>query len=134
MSDNLDNLDNLNDPSIRAVLLAQGRAARSRFHFWRGVTKSVQKSVRQSTKGALTVDSGKRSAVGIFKASTDLARNDKICATLCSISVGCELVSGILVWCPIKSKVATVSVLKATSVGCQHFRDLCFGDPSSPLC
>nr|YP_009308933.1 hypothetical protein [Toxarium undulatum]AOS86676.1 hypothetical protein [Toxarium undulatum] len=99
-------------------------------YFWRNITKGVQ----ESTKSALTVDSGRRASVGTFKASKDFAKGDTICGSLCCVSIGCEVISGVLVWCPIPGKIVTVSALKATSIGCQKFRDLCTADPSSPLC
>ena len=64
----------------------------------------------------------------------NFARGDVMCGSLCCISIGCEAISGVLVWCPIPGKIVTVSALKATSMGCQKFRDLCAADPSSPLC
>jgi hypothetical protein len=121
----------LNGNGVRDAILSQGKSAtESAAYFWGNVTKSAQ----DSTKGALTIDSGRRSGIGIFKASKDFARGDVVCGTLCCVSIGCEAVSGVLVWCPIPGKIVTVSVLKATSIGCQKFRDLCAADPSSPLC
>lgn len=35
-----------------------------------------------------------------------------MCGTLCCISIGCEAVSGILIWCPIPGKIVPVSALK----------------------
>ena len=115
----------LNGPGVGDAIFTEGAAC-----FWENVTKGVQ----DSTKGALTVDSGRRAGVGTFKAGKDFARGDVMCGSLCCVSIGCEAVSGILVWCPIPGKIATISALKATSVGCQKFRDLCAADPSSPLC
>ena len=121
----------LNGPGVRDAILNQGtKATESAAYFWGNVTKGVQ----DSTKGALTIDSGRRAGVGTFKASKDFARGDAVCGTLCSVSVGCEVASGVLVWCPIPGKLIVVSSLKATSIGCQKFRDLCAADPSSPLC
>nr|UXN45099.1 hypothetical protein [Haslea karadagensis] len=120
-----------NGDGIRDVILSQGKpATESAAYFWENITKGVQ----DSTKGALVADSGKRAATGTFKASKDFAKGDPICGTLCSISVGCEAISSVLVWCPIPGKVITISALKATSIGCQRFRDLCAADPSSPVC
>ena len=48
--------------------------------------------------------------------------------------IGCEAISGVLIWCLIPGKIVTVSVLKTTSIGCQKFCDLCAADPSSLLC
>ena len=121
----------LNGPGIRDTILKYGKeATESTAFFWGNITKGVQ----DSTKGALTVDSGRRVGVGTFKASKDFARGDVMCGGFCCVSIGCEVLSGVLVWCPIPGKIVTVSVLKATSIGCQKFRDLCAADPSSPLC
>ena len=121
----------LNGPGVGDAILRQGKeATESTAYFWGNITKGIQ----DSTKGALTVDSGRRAGVGTFKASKDFARGDTISVGLCCVSIGCEVVSGVLVWCPIPGKIVTISALKATSVGCQKFRDLCSADPSSPLC
>ena len=121
----------LNGPSVRDAILTQRMAAtESTAYFLGNLTKGVQ----DSTKGALMVDSGRRSAAGTFKASKDFAKGDTICLSLCCVSIGCELVSGVLVWCPIPGKVVTISSLKAVSMGCQKFRDMCSSDSSNPLC
>lgn len=121
----------LNGPGVRDAILKHGKTAtESTAFFWGNITQGVQ----DSTKGALTADSGRRAGIGVFKASKDFARGDALCGTLCCISTGCETVSGILVWCPIPGKIVTVSILKATSLGCLKFRDLCAADPCSPLC
>ena len=121
----------LNGPQIRDAILENGKkATEGTAYFWGNVTKGVQ----DSTKGALTIDSGRRAGIGTFKASKDFARGDVMCGSLCCVSIGCEAVSVVLVWCPIPGKIAVVSGLKATSIGCQKFRDLCAADPSSPLC
>jgi hypothetical protein len=121
----------LNGAGVRDATLKQGHTAtEGAAYFWGNITKGVQ----DSTKGALTVDSGGRAGVGTFKASKDFARGDVMCGGLCCVSIGCEVVSGVLIWCPIPGKIITVSALKATSMGCQKFRDLCAADPSSPLC
>lgn len=121
----------LNGPGVRDKILSQGKTAtESAAYFWGDFTKRIQ----DSGKGALTVDSGRRAGSGTFKASKDFARGDVMCGSLCCVSIGCEAISGVLVWCPIPGKIATVSALKATSLGCQKFRDLCAADPSSPLC
>lgn len=48
------------------------------------------------SKGVLTIDSGRRAAVGTFKASKDFVKGDTICGGLCCVSVGCELISGVI--------------------------------------
>jgi hypothetical protein len=114
----------LNGAGVRDAILSQKKSAtESTAYFWGNVTK-----------GALTIDSGRRAGADTFKASKDFARGDVMCGTLRCVSIRCEVVSGVLVWCPIPGKIVTVSALKATSVGCQKFRDLCALDPSSPLC
>ena len=123
----------LNGQGVQDAILEQGKTAtEGTTFFWRNITKTVQ----DSSKGALTLDSGRRVGVGTFKASKDFARGDRICGSLCCVSIACEAVSGVLIWCPIPipGKIVTVSALKATSIGCQKFRDLCAGDLSSPLC
>lgn len=94
----------------------------------------MTKSVQDSSKAVIMVDSGRKAGIVTFKAARDFAKNDLMCGGLCSVSVGCEILSSILIWCPIPGKIVTVSTLKATSVACQKFRDLCAADPSSPLC
>ena len=121
----------LNGPGVRDGILSQGKILpEGAAFFWGNVTKGVV----ESSKGAITVDSGRRVGVGTFKASKDFARGDIMCGGLCCVSIGCEVISGVLVWCPIPGKIITVSTLKAVSLGSQKFRDLCAGDPSSPLC
>ena len=121
----------LNGPAVRDAILKQGKTiTEETAFFWSNLTQGIQ----DCTKGALMIDSGKRASVGTFKASKDFFRGDTVCGSLCCVSIGCEAASSILVWLPIPGKIVTVSALKATSVGCQKFRDLCAGDPSSPLC
>lgn len=121
----------LNGAGIRDTILNQGKAATESTAFFLG---NFTKGVQDSTKGVLTVDSGRRAGIGTFKASKDFARGDSLCTGLCCVSIGCELVSGILIWCPIPGKIVAVSVLKGTSIGCLKFRDLCSADPSVPMC
>lgn len=121
----------LNGESIRDKILEKGfSVTEATAYFFGNLTKGVQ----ETTKGALTIDSGRRVGIGIFKSSKDFARGDVLCGTLCCVSIGCETVSGVLIWCPIPGKIGAISVLKATSIGCHKFRDLCSLDPSSPLC
>ena len=80
------------------------------------------------------MDSGQQVGAGTFKAAQDFGQGDTIYGSLCCISVGCETVSGIIVWLLIPGKIQTVAALKATSRGCQKFRDLCAANLSSPLC
>ena len=121
----------LNGPGVRDAILNQGKTTTEGIAFFLG---NVTKSVQDSSKGAVTVDSGRRTGIGVFKAGNDFANGDPICGSLCCVSIVCEVVSGVLVWCPIPGKIPTISGLKATSIGCQKFRDLCASNPSSPLC
>lgn len=121
----------LNGPGVRDAILKQGKTATEATAFyWGNLTKSIQ----DTGKAGVMIDSGKRAASGTFKATKDFTRGDAVCGTLCCISIGCEVSAGVLVWVPIPGKIATVAALKSTSVGCQRFRDLCAQDPSSPLC
>jgi len=121
----------LNGPGVRDSILNQAKTAKQGATiFWRNIKHGVE----ASSKGVIIVDSGRRTATGIYKASKDFIKGDVVCGSLCCVSVVSELSSGILVYCPIPYKITTVSVLKATSISCQRFRDLCSGDPSSPLC
>ena len=82
----------LNGAGVRDAILRQGKTAtESAAYFWGNFTKGVQ----DSTKGALTVDSGRQAGVGTFKASEDFARGDVMCGSLCCVSIGCEAISGV---------------------------------------
>ena len=94
---------------------------------------SFIKRVQDSTKKALTVDSGRLADEVTFKSTKYFALWDTMYMGLCLVSVEYEVISGVLVWCQIPAKIVTVSTLKATSLGCQKFWDLCTADPSSPL-
>lgn len=124
-------VDPLNGLGVRNAILKQGKTTTEGAAYFLG---NVTKRVQDSTKGAVIIDSGRQAGVDIFKASKDFARGDVMCRSLCCVSIGCEAVSGILVWCPIPGKIVTISAIKVTSLGCQKFRDLCATDPSSPLC
>ena len=117
----------LNGGGVRDKILEQGmKATESTAYFWGNLTQGIQ----DTGKGALTMDSGKRAGTSIFKASKDFSRGDPVCGGLCSLSAGCEVIAGVLVWCPIPGKITTVAALKSTSIGCQKFRDLCAQDGS----
>ena len=121
----------LNGAGVRDAIIKQGQTATEATAFyWGNLTKSIQ----DTGKAGVMVDSGKRGASGIFKATKDFSRGDPVCGTLCSVSVGCEATAAVLVWVPIPGKIVAIAALKTTSVGCQKFRDLCAQDPSSPLC
>ena len=87
----------LNGPGVRDAILKQGTIiTESAAYFWGNIIEGVQ----DSTKDALTIDSGRRAGVGTFKASNDFAKGDVVCGGLCCVSIGCEVASGILVWLP----------------------------------
>ena len=121
----------LNGPGVRDAILKHGKSTtEAAAYFWGNVTKSVQ----DSTKGVVTVDSGRRMGVGSFKAGKDFARGDTLCGSLCCISIGCEAAAGILIWIPLPGKITTVATLKAISIGTQRYRDMCAADPFAPNC
>lgn len=121
----------LGGEGVRDFILAQGKSATESTAFFLG---NVTQGVQDLGKGGVAIHSGKRIAVGSFKAGKDFARGDSLCATLCCVSVGCETLCTVLVWVPFPGKILTVSSLKTISTGCQKFRDLCAADPSSPFC
>lgn len=121
----------LSGAMIRDTILNQGKTLTESTAFFFG---NLTKAVGDATKGAITADSGCRTLVGVYKSTIDFAKGDAFCGTLCCVSVGCELVSGALIWCPIPGKIVAVSVLKGTSMGCHKVRDLCSTNPASPLC
>jgi len=74
----------LNGPGVRDAILKQGKTAtESTAYFWANITKGVQ----DSSKGVLTVYSGRRAGVGTFKAGKDFARGDIMCGSLCCFSI-----------------------------------------------
>lgn len=84
----------------------------------------VKKGIQEIAKGAVAIDSGGRIGTGIYKAvCRDFPKGNFVSGSLCCVSILCEVVSGVLVWCPIPRKVKTITALKATSMGCQKFRD-----------
>ena len=121
----------LSGENVRDVILTQGKTTTQSIAFFVG---NLIKDVQEMIKSSLTVDSGRKVSTGIFKASKDFAKGDTVCTSLWCISIFCETVSGVLVWCPIPAKIPTVAALKATPTGCIKFRDLCSEDPFSPLC
>ena len=71
-----------NGPGVRDAILSQGKiATESAAYFWGNLTQNLQ----DSTKGAVTIDSGRRAGMGTFKASTDFARGDIMCSSLCCV-------------------------------------------------
>lgn len=120
-----------NGDAVRDTILKQGmKATEASAYFWGNVTKGVQ----DSSKGTLTVHSGKRLATTGFKATKDFGRGDPLCGSLCTISACCETASGIAVWIPFPGKICTLSALKAISISCERVRDLCAAEPNNPLC
>lgn len=119
----------LNPNEVRDLIIEKGMNNVQALAFFIGNTT---KMVKDGSKGALVVDSGGRIGAGTYKALTDFVRGDTICGGLCCVSIGCEVASSVLVWCPIPGKITTISVLKGTSIGCQRFRDFCAtGSPLS---
>ena len=53
------------------------------------------------------LNGAKRGAISVFKASKDFARGDVLCGGLCCV-LGFEVISSVLVWCPIPGKVMVV--------------------------
>ena len=95
---------------------------------------NLTKNIEDSSKGAVTVHSGKWAALIGFKYVTDFSRGDPLCGTLCVVSASCEVVSGVAVWIPFPGKICTVASLKAISVGCERIRDMCASNPTAPGC
>lgn len=87
-----------------------------------------------STKGAVTVQSGARVGTSIFKGAKDYARGDFLCTGLCATSGICETAASIIVWIPIPGKICTVATLKGISYGCMRIRDLCAAEPENLFC
>lgn len=56
----------LNDPGVRNAIFNQGKTGTEGAAFFWG---NIMKGVQDSTKSALTVDSGRRVGAGTFKAS-----------------------------------------------------------------
>lgn len=111
-----------NGDAVRDTILTQGmKATEASAYFWGNATKAVQ----DSSKGALTANSGKRLATTGFKATKHFGRGDPVCGVLCTVSACCETDSGIAVWIPFPGKICTLSGLKAISIGCERVRDLC---------
>lgn len=120
-----------NGDAVRDTILKQGmKATEASAYFWDNAAKAVQ----DSSKGALTLHSGKRIATTSFKATKDFGRGDSVCGTLCTVSACCETASGVIVWIPFPGKICTLSGLKAISIGCERIRDLCSVEPSNPMC
>jgi len=120
-----------NGEAVRDEILKQGyNASEASAYFWGNATKAVE----DVSKGALAVHSGKRIGTTGFKATKDFGRGDPVCGALCTVSVCCETASTVVVWIPFPGKVCTLASLKVVSVGCERVRDMCAGDPGSPLC
>ena len=121
----------LNGPQVRDAILKKGyEATEGAAFFWGNATQALG----NTSKSVLTVQSGTRIGSGAFKATKDFSRGDIVCGTLCSVSMGCELACGVIIWLPIPGKFTSIGVLKGVSHGATRFRDLCAGDPSNPLC
>ncbi len=95
---------------------------------------NLTKNIEASSKGGVMMHSGKRAAGSGFKSVMDFSRGDPLCGSLCVISAGCEVASGVVVWIPFPGKICTVATLKTVSVACERIRDLCVANPTAPGC
>jgi hypothetical protein len=95
---------------------------------------NLTKNIEDSSKGAVTVHSGKRAAESGFKSVMGFSRGDPLCGGLCIVSAGCEVASAVMVWIPFPGKICTLAGLKAVSVGCERIRDMCVANPTAPEC
>ena len=121
----------MNGKQVRDLILKNGYSAtEAAAYSWGNMTQGIA----NTGKGVLTTQCGSRIGSGAFKATKDFSRNDILCGTLCSVSVGCEVVCGVITWVPIPGKFATIAILKGISYGSTKFRDLCAMDPSNPAC
>ena len=69
-----------------------------------------------------------------FKASKNFVWADKICVDRCYVSVDFKVVSGVLIWRPVPTKMIAIAALKAIPMGCKGFRDRYDGYSTCPLC
>ena len=53
-----------------------------------------------------------------FKASKNSVWADKICVDRCYVSVDFKVVSGVLIWRPVPTKMIAIAALKAIPMGC----------------
>ena len=58
---------------------------------------NLTNNIENSSKGAVTVHSGKRAAGSGFKSVMDFGRGDSICGSLRVVLAGCEVVSSVIV-------------------------------------
>ena len=121
----------LNGPQVRDAILKNGYEATESAAFFLGNTTEA---LANTGKGALTAQCGSRVGSGAFKATKDFSKGDILCGTLCSVSMGCEVACGVIIWVPMPGKFTTIAILKGVSHGSTKFRDLCACDPSNPLC
>lgn len=96
--------------------------------------QSLTNGIIDSTKGAITAQSGARVGTSVYKGAKDYAKGDTLCTGLCATSGICETAAGIIIWIPIPGKICVVSTLKGISYGCMRIRDLCAAEPGNPLC
>lgn len=121
----------LNGNQVRDFILKKGYSAtEAAAYSWGNITEGIA----NTGKGALTAQCGNRVGSGAFKATKDFSKGDMLCGTLCSISMGCETVCGVITWVPMPYKFTTIAVLKGISHGSTKFRDLCASDPTNPAC
>jgi len=121
----------LNGNEVRDFILKQGYSSTEAAAFALG---NWTKGIAETSKTALTAQSGSRIGSGAYKATKDFSKGDVMCGTLCSVSIGCETACAIIVWIPVPCKFATIGILKGVSHASTKFRDLCANDLSNPFC
>ena len=121
----------LNGPQVRDAILKKGyEATEAGAFFWGNTIEALA----NTGKSALTAQFGSRVGSGAYKTTKNFTKGDLLCGTLCSISIGCEIACGVIIWLPVPGKFTSIAVLKSVSHGTTKFRDLCAGDPSNPFC
>lgn len=121
----------LNGPQVRDAILKKGyEATEAGAFFWGNTIEALA----NTGKSALTAQFGSRVGSGAYKATKNFTKGDLLCGTLYSISIGCEIACGVIIWLPVPGKFTSIAVLKSVSHGTTKFRDLCAGDPSNPFC
>ena len=85
----------LNGDAVRDTILKGMKATQASAYFWGNATQAVQ----DSSRGGLTVHSGRRLATTGFKATKDFGSGDldPVCGTLCTVSACCERVRDLCV-------------------------------------
>ena len=92
------------------------------------------KAIENSGKAALTTECGQKAIYSASKMTKNFSKGDKVCRTLCSISLGFEVACVVVTWVPIPCKLTCIGILKGISRGLTKFRDMCAQNSLSPLC